>query len=121
MGTWKTLLPPDHPTLQLAAPDNDPLTFEAFVPGHLSASNYNDTYPVFLRAGYSYDVVTVNSGEGTGTRGKGLYGVWTDLIVYNESGDDIAFVRALDPLSVGYNGSKLGITVPADGTYYISE
>jgi len=121
MGIWKTLAPPDQPYITLSAPDNNYLTFEGSAFGYLSSYNYNDTYPIQLMAGYSYDFITVNNGSGFGSRGSGLYGVWTDIIIYNDNGDLIAINRALSDGSQGYNGDVFDFTPSVSGIYYISE
>jgi Ca2+-binding RTX toxin-like protein len=120
MGTWNRLAPVDQPALTLAAGDGNPYTFEGTAGGYLSASNYNDTYPVYLQAGYSYDFITVNDGSGHGNRGAGLYGVWSDILLYDGNGDLIDINLALSDETVGYNGDLWDLSVSQSGTYYLS-
>lgn len=121
MGTWNTLFPVDQPVINLSAPDNNPLTFEGQVSGYLSSSNYNDTYPIYLQTGYKYDFVTVNDGSGSGSRGAGLLGVWSDILIYDSNGDLLKLNRATSSETIGYNGDIFDFEVTKSGTYYVSE
>lgn len=121
MGTWSTLFPVDKPAITLSTPDNNPFTFEGQVSGYLSTSNYNDTYPIYLQKGYKYDFITVNDGTGTGSKGTGLYGLWTDILIYDGNGDLLKLNRTFSSETIGYNGDIFDFEVSTSGTYYVSE